>query len=160
MTPTDWELLVAAVFENSCQIQWKALVREKAKLLECQGIKEGFEGPLDKILGKGIYANPQAQDEYDDDILSLFRKAALNAWDKVHEPGEHLEAYTRIEQGPTKQFQDFLQKLTMSIELQVTDPETRQSIIYTIAYENTKPICKRILLSLNIRSAPLEEWVL
>ncbi|MGU7598323.1 hypothetical protein, partial [Enterococcus faecalis] len=82
--------------ENSCQIQWKALVREEAKLLERQGIKEGFEAPLDKILGEGIYANPQAQDEYDDHIMSLCRKAALNVWDKVHEPGECLEAYTRI----------------------------------------------------------------
>ncbi|MGU7584685.1 gag protein [Enterococcus faecalis] len=30
VTPTDWERLVAAVLENSCQIQWKALVRGKA----------------------------------------------------------------------------------------------------------------------------------
>ncbi|MGE9804406.1 hypothetical protein ACQP3L_27800, partial [Escherichia coli] len=93
-------------------------------------------------------------------MLSLFRKAALNAWNKVREPGEQLEAYTRIEQGPTEQFQDFLQRLTRAVELQVTDPETRQSIIYTISYENANPICKRILLPLKIRSAPLEEWVL
>ncbi|MGE9714932.1 hypothetical protein ACQP3F_25180 [Escherichia coli] len=33
----------------------------------------------------------------------------------------------------------------------MTDPETRQSIIYTIAYENANPICKRILLPLKIR---------
>ncbi|MGU7598322.1 hypothetical protein, partial [Enterococcus faecalis] len=57
-------------------------------------------------------------------------------------------------------FQDFLQRLTRAVELQVTDPETRQSIIYTIAYENANPICKRIFLPLKIRSAPLEEWVL
>ncbi|MGE9574554.1 gag protein, partial [Escherichia coli] len=98
--PTAWERLAAAVLENSCQIQWKALVRGEAKLLERQGIKKGFKAPLDKLLGQGIYADPQVQAEYDDDILSLCRKAALNAWDKVHEPGESLEAYTRIEQGP------------------------------------------------------------
>ena len=74
------------------------------KLLEHQCIKEGFEVSLDKLIGEGIYGNPHGQAEYDDDILSLCREAALNAWDKVHEPGECLEAYTRIEQGPTEQF--------------------------------------------------------
>ncbi|MGE9574228.1 hypothetical protein ACQP3C_24505, partial [Escherichia coli] len=56
----------------------------------------------------------------------------------------------------------YIKDLTInpSTELQATDPETRQSIIYTIAYENANPICKRILLPLKIRSAPLEEWVL
>ena len=57
------------------------------ELLEHQGLKEGFEAPLDKLLGEGIYADPQVQAEYDGDILSLCRKAALNAWDKVREPG-------------------------------------------------------------------------
>ncbi|MGE9804163.1 hypothetical protein ACQP3L_26470, partial [Escherichia coli] len=71
VTPIYWELLVADVLENSCQIQWKALVREEAKLLERQDIKEGFEAPLDKLLGQGIYADPQVQAKYDDDILSL-----------------------------------------------------------------------------------------
>ena len=70
-----------------------------------------------------------------------------------------LESYTRIEQGPTEQFQDFLQRLTRAVELQVTDLETRQSIIYTIALENANQICKRILLPLKIRSAPLGELV-
>ncbi|MGE9501587.1 gag protein, partial [Escherichia coli] len=109
--------MVAVVLENSCQIQWKALVREEAKLLERQDIKEGFEAPLDKLLGHGIYADPQVQAEYDDNILSLCRKAALNALDKVREPGEHLEAYTRIEQGPTYQFQVCVQRLTKAVEL-------------------------------------------
>ena len=68
-------------------------------LLERQGLKEGFEAPLDKLLDEGIYANPEAQAEYDDDILSLCRKAALNPWDKVREPGERLEAYTKNRTG-------------------------------------------------------------
>ncbi|ERE82209.1 Retroviral nucleocapsid protein Gag containing protein [Cricetulus griseus] len=139
VTPTDWERLVAAVLENACQIQWKSLVREEAKLFERQSIKKGFKAPLDKLLGQGIYADPQVQAKYDDDILSQCRKAALNAWDKVREPGERLEAYTRIEQGPTEQFQDFLQKLTSAIELQLSYHPKTSSTILNKCGENGHP---------------------
>ncbi|ERE73838.1 Retroviral nucleocapsid protein Gag containing protein [Cricetulus griseus] len=160
VTPTDWIGLVSAVLENSCQIEWKALLREEGKLLEQQGIKDGVDAALHKILGEGIYADQQIQAEYDNHMLSLCRKAALNAWDKVREPGERLETYTKIEQGQTEPFKDFLDRLTRAVEIQVADPAIRHSIVYTLAYDNANPICKRILLPLKIRSAPLEEWVL
>ena len=79
MTPADWVGLVSAVLENSCQIEWKALLREERKLLERQAIGDGVDVPLQKILGEGIYADPQVQAEYDDHMQSLCRKAALNA---------------------------------------------------------------------------------
>ena len=50
--------------------------------------------------------------------------------------------------------------MTRAVELQVTDPAVSHSIVYTIAYDNANPICKRILLLLKIRSSLLEEWVL
>ncbi|ERE68969.1 Retroviral nucleocapsid protein Gag containing protein [Cricetulus griseus] len=142
VTPTDWVTLVSAVLENSCQIQWKSLIREEGKLLEGQTIKDGYDTPLEKILGKDIYADPQVQAEYDDHILSLCKKAALNTWDKAREPGEQLEAYTKIEQGPIELFQDFLDRLTRAVELQVTDLAIRHSIVYTIAYDNANPYAK------------------
>ncbi|ERE68429.1 putative Gag polyprotein [Cricetulus griseus] len=107
MTPTDWERLVSAVFENSSQIQWRAQWREEKKASELQGIKKGYEATQDKILGESIYADPQVQAGYDDHILSLCRTAALNAWDKIRESGERVETYTEIEQGLTEQFPDF-----------------------------------------------------
>ncbi|ERE73492.1 Retroviral nucleocapsid protein Gag containing protein [Cricetulus griseus] len=108
-----------------------------------------------------VFPDLHTQAAYDEHILSLCRTAGLNAWDKVHEPGERVELlFTKVEQGPTEQFQDFLQRLTTAVELQITDLETSKSIIYKIAYENANPTCKRILLPLKIRSAPLEEWVL
>ncbi|XP_016827320.1 uncharacterized protein LOC103161659 isoform X1 [Cricetulus griseus] len=160
VTPADWIGLVSAVLEKSCQIEWKALLREEGKLVERQAIRDGVDAPLQKILGEGIYADPQVQAEYDDHMLSLCGKAALNAWDKVREPGERLEIYTKIEQGQTEPFTDFLGRLTRAVDIQVADPAIRHPIVYSLAYSNANPICKRILLPLKITSAPLEEWVL
>ncbi|ERE77659.1 cytochrome P450 2C29-like isoform 2, partial [Cricetulus griseus] len=58
------------------------------------------------------------------------RKAAVNAWDKVCEPGEHLEVYTRIEQGPTEQFQNFTQRLTRTVELQIRSDPLEEWVLY------------------------------
>ena len=78
------------------------MIRVEEKLLECQAIKVSHDGPLKKILGEGIYAHPQVHAEYDDHMLSLCRKASLNSWDNIPDPGELLEAYFRIHQGPTE----------------------------------------------------------
>ena len=71
-------------------------------------------------------------------LTTLCRKSVLNAWDKVHEPGERLEAYTKMEQGPTEHFQDFLQKLTRAVELQVN--RSRNEKIDNLLYSLRK--CK------------------
>ncbi|XP_035296233.1 endogenous retrovirus group K member 113 Gag polyprotein-like [Cricetulus griseus] len=160
VTPADWVGLASAVLDNSCLIEWRALFREEAGILERQAARDGVDAPLQKILGEGIYSDPQIQAEYDDHTLSLCRTAALNAWDKVRESGEQLEAFTKIEQGQTEPFKDFLDRLTRAVDKQVTDLTIRHPIVYSLAYHNANPMCKRILLPLKIRSAPLEEWVL
>ncbi|ERE73372.1 polymerase-like protein [Cricetulus griseus] len=93
-------------------------------------------------------------------MLSLCRIAALNAWDKVRESGEQLEAFAKIEQGQTEPFKDFLDRLSRAVDKQVADPTIRHSIVYSLAYDSANPMCKRIFLPLKISSAPLEEWVL
>ena len=117
----------------------RALWREEAKALELQGLKKGYEAPQDKILGEGIYADPETQAAYDEHILSLCSRAALNAWDKVHELGERIESYTKIRQGPRERFSVFLERLSRAVQLEVADIDSRRILIESLAYENANP---------------------
>ena len=53
----------------------------------------------DQILSEGTYADPQAQALYDEHILSLCHKAALNAWNRIQELGKRIESYTRVKKA-------------------------------------------------------------
>lgn len=55
--------------------------------------------------------------------MSLCRTAALNALDK--EPGETMQPYTKVVQGPREMFTEFLERLSGEVESQVTDPDSR-----------------------------------
>ncbi|KAL6088532.1 hypothetical protein STEG23_005682 [Scotinomys teguina] len=92
--PDDWHQLTSAVLEYSQQLQWKSWLREEARNLEQQGKLRGFEISQDQILGEGHFANRNIQATYDEHRISLCRTAALNAWEKIPEPGK------QIEQGP------------------------------------------------------------
>ena len=84
--PHDWLQLVSAVLDDGPQLIWKCYFREEANILKRQEIEKGLETSQDQILGEGTYADPQTQALYDEQILSLCHKAALNVWDRIQDP--------------------------------------------------------------------------
>ena len=125
---------------------WKCYFREKAKFLEQQGKAKGFETSQDQIFGKDTYANPQTQALYDEQILSLYHKAYLNVWDRIQELGKLIESLTRVKLVKrVKHFSDFLQTVTKAIQIGVKDPDARQELIESLAFENANLECKKFL---------------
>ena len=41
----------------------------------------------------------------------------------------------------------------------IADTDARKIIIETIAYENTNPQCKRMIMALKAKSVHLEDWI-
>ena len=157
--PEDWKQLTSAVLEYSQQLQWKSWLREEARNLEQQGKIRGFQVSQDQILGEGEFADKNVQAFYDEHTISLCRTAALNAWEKIPEPGKPTEIYSKIFQGPREPFTDFLQRLTIAINRAVSDTNLRQILTESLAFNNANIECKRILMPLKVRAAPLEEWI-
>ena len=131
------------MLENSSQLEWTALWRQEAKALEPQGLKICYKAPQDKILGEGLYADPETQAAYNKHILPLCSTAPLNAWDKVYELGERIESCTMIRQGSRERFSVFLESLSRAVQLEVADTES-------LVYENVNPQCKQVLWPLKI----------
>lgn len=157
--PEDWKQLTSAVLEYSQQLQWKSWLKEEARNLEQQGKLRGFQVSQDQILGEGEFADKNVQASYDEHTISLCRTAALNAWEKIPEPGKPTEIYSKIFQGPREPFTDFLQRLTIAINRAVSDTNLRQILTESLAFSNANIECKRILMPLKVRAAPLEEWI-
>ncbi|KAL6036463.1 hypothetical protein STEG23_034174, partial [Scotinomys teguina] len=158
--PDDWHQLTSAVLEYSQQLQWKSWLREEARNLEQQDKLRGFEISQDQILGEGHFADRNIQATYDEHTISLCRTAALNAWEKIPEPGKQTEVYTKIFQGPPEPFTDFLQRLTTAIKKAVSDTELRKLLTETLAFNNAKTECKRILTPLKVPPVSAHNYLL
>ena len=140
-------------------MQWKNWYREEARILEQQGKIRGFFISQDQILGEGMFANVKAQSTYNKHTLLLCRTAALNAWEKILDPGQKIEHYTKVKQDLKESYTDFLQKRSKTVLRAVSDPEVRKQLILSPAFDHANLECKRMLMPLEIRSAPIEEWI-
>ena len=76
---------------------------------------------------------------------------ALKAWDRILELRNIVESYLRVKQVQKKTFSDFLQRLTKTVQIGVTDSKAGHIIIESLAYKNVNLECKRIIGPLNIR---------
>ncbi|XP_052610186.1 oxidized purine nucleoside triphosphate hydrolase isoform X1 [Peromyscus californicus insignis] len=157
--PKDWRDLAQAVLEPGQNLQWKMWFNNEAKNIEKQWRDSGIQVCQDQLIGEGQYVSVQTQCSYDVQTLVLCRTAALNAWDRVEEPGKKTESFTKVIQGPKESFTDFLQRLTSAVQKMVPNSEASQIIIESLAFENANAACKRIIRPLKARSAPLEDWI-
>lgn len=159
IVPQDWRDLAQAVLEPSQRLQFLTWFKEEAKNIEKQWRDKGIQVCQDQLMGEGQYASAQTQCLYDVQTLILCRTAALNAWDKVEEPGKKSESFTKVKQGPKESFTDFLQRLASAVKRMVSDSEASKAIIESLAFENANAACKRIIRPLRARSAPMEDWI-
>ena len=75
---------------------FKCYFRKEANILEQQGNAKGIQTSQDQILSEGIYADQQFQALYDEQILSLCHKAALNNRNRIQELGKCIESFIRV----------------------------------------------------------------
>ena len=83
--------------------------------------------------------------------MSQSDMTALKAWDRIQELSNIVESYLRVKQVQKKIFSDFLQRLTKTVKIGVTDPEAGHIVIESLAYKNVNLECKMIIGPLKIR---------
>ena len=106
-----------------------------------------------------MLADMMAQSTYNEHALLLCRTAALNAWEKILDPGQKIEHYTKVKQDLKEPYTDFLQRFTTAVHRAVSDPEDRRQLVLSLVFDNVNLEYKRMFLPLKIRSAPIEEWI-
>ena len=59
--------------------------------------------------------------------------------------GKESTTFTKIIQGSGEAFTEFLQRLGSAVKRDILDPETRQSLIEILAFENANTKCMRAI---------------
>jgi hypothetical protein len=66
--------------------------------------------------------------------LPHVRDVALAAQDKINMGAEYQGSYTKIQQGPTEPYSDFIGRLEESIEKQVRGDQTQKNFTASIGF--------------------------
>ena len=109
MTPTDWANVAKACLSPGQYLEWKAFLFEFAHAQAA--INQAAGGPqavwdADMLLGQGRFANNQ--NGYPNQVYEQINAIAIRAWKAVPNKGEVRGNLTKIIQGPTEPFSDFV----------------------------------------------------
>ena len=92
--------------------------------------------------------------------MSLGHTTVLTAWDKIQELRQRIKSCINVIQGLREKVSDFLRRLTNDVQIRVADPEARWVLIDYLVLKNDNLQCKKILVSLKLKSVPKYKWIL
>lgn len=108
------------------------------------------------LIGKGSLAGLRIQAALPRAILPEVWEVVLWAWEEIDANTEFKESYTKIVQGVSKAYEQFMRKLILAIQRQVGGKKTQQHLIRQLTFENGNDECQAILHTIKERDDVLE----
>lgn len=158
MTPADWRNLAKACLSPGQYLDWKAYLNEFAITQSAANATAG--GPqavwdAEMLLGMGQYATQQ--NAYPPLVYDQINQIAIRAWKALPNKGETTGNLTKILQGPSEPFSDFVARLVEAAEKIFGDTDTAMPLIKQLVFEQCTKECRVAITPLRHRR--LEEWM-
>ncbi|XP_058438065.1 igE-binding protein-like [Marmota monax] len=141
MTPSDWASLVRACVSLGKYLDWRAFVLKGAIEQAAQNHAAGHpHWDKDMLLGQGRFANQQTGFPLEayDQINNIY----IRAWKSLPNRGEVSGNLTKILQGPTEPFSDFVARMVDAAKKIFGDPDRAMPLIKQLVFEQYTKKCK------------------
>ena len=110
MTPHDWQNLARACLSPGQYLDWKTIFIEHSTEQAAVNAANGQPAwGQDMLLGQGCFAN--AQTGYLLQVYDQINQIATRAWKALLNRGEVAGNLTKVIQGPTESFADFVARM-------------------------------------------------
>ncbi|XP_063099343.1 endogenous retrovirus group K member 5 Gag polyprotein-like [Cavia porcellus] len=110
LTPSDWAQLAKACLSPGQFMDWKAWNDEYCgEQAEKNARERNARWNKDMLLGQGAHAQDQIR--HPQAVYDQITKCAIAAWKQLAKPGEHTACLTKIVQGMTEPFSDFVARM-------------------------------------------------
>ena len=144
MTPSDWQNLARACLSPGQYLDWKAFFIEFAA--EQAAINAGNGQPAwdqDMLLGQGRFV--AAQTNYPIQVYEQINNIGTKAWASLPNRGEVSGNLTKIVQGPTEPFADFVARLVEAGGCVFGDPDAAMPLLKQLIFEQCTKECRRAI---------------
>ncbi|RMC22093.1 hypothetical protein DUI87_02965 [Hirundo rustica rustica] len=108
---------------------------------------------LDHLASEGQWTVATDQVAIPQQCLHVVKEAALTAFFGM-QPHGPVVPYSKIRQGQSESFTDFVERLSRAIEVQVKSEGARECILGEIAFSNSNYLCRAAILSLPLDPPP------
>ena len=156
MTPGDWQNLVRATLNPGQYLDWKAYYIEYATEQAARNRAAGNPAwDIDMLMGQGRFANQQLG--YPQQVYEQINRLATQAWKALPNKGEISGNLTKITQGLTEPFSDFMARLVEAAGRIFGDPDAAMPLIKQLVYEQCTKECRQAITPYKHKG--LEVWM-
>ena len=133
LTRSDWQNLARACLSRGQYLDWKSFFIEFAGEHVAQNARAGQDAwDQDMLLGQGSFA--AAQTNYPLQAYEQINKVCTKAWKSLPNRGEVSGNLTKILQGPTEPFADFVARIVEAAGKIFGDPDTAMPLVKQLIF--------------------------
>ncbi|XP_038952256.1 igE-binding protein-like [Rattus norvegicus] len=157
MTPADWQSVTKACLLSMGQyIEWKALWHDACQAQARANAAAGQPAwTFDMLTGQGQWANNQTA--FPLEVYGQIATSAVKAWKALTNRGEVSGNLTKVIQGPSEPFSDFVALMMEAVGRIFGDQDQAMPLIEQLVFEQcTKECCNAIL---PWKSKGLQAWL-
>jgi hypothetical protein len=159
LTPGDWNNVARACLSSRQYLDWKSLTYEYANSQAAANLATGQDPQrhwdADMLLGLGGFALDQTN--YPEAVFAQINEVAIKAWKGLPNKGTVSGNLTKILQGPTEPFSDFVACLIEAATRIFGDPDTAMPLVKQLVYEQCTKKCRAAITPYKHKG--LEVWM-
>uniref|UniRef100_A0A286XGD8 Retroviral nucleocapsid Gag protein p24 C-terminal domain-containing protein n=1 Tax=Cavia porcellus TaxID=10141 RepID=A0A286XGD8_CAVPO len=155
LTPSDWAQLARACLSPGQFMDWKAWNDEYCgEQAEKNARERNVRWNKDMLLGQGAHAQDQIR--HPQAVYDQITKCAIAAWKQLAKAGEHTACLTKIVQGMTEPFSDFVARMLDAAGKVFPDLSVAQPLVRQLVFEQCTKDCRAVITPHKNKS--LETW--
>ncbi|KAL6037220.1 hypothetical protein STEG23_016790 [Scotinomys teguina] len=140
MTPSDWFSTAKACLSLGQYLDFKSIYTDLAHTQARTNVLNGNQHwTEDMLLGQGQWTNNQVA--FPLEVYTQINNLATRAWKAIHNKGEVTGNLTKIIQGATEPFSDFVARMMEAAGRIFGDAEQALSLIEQLIYEQCTKDC-------------------
>ena len=159
LTPGDWDNIAQACLSSGQYLDWRSLSYKYANSQASANLATGQDPQrhwdADMLLGLGHFALDQTN--YPEAVYAHINEVATKFWKVLPNRGTVLGNLTKILQGPTEPFSDFIACLIVAATRIFGDPDTAMPLVKQLVYEQCTKKCRAAITPYKHKG--LEVWM-
>lgn len=156
LTPSDWTQLAKACLAPGAFLDWRAWYTEFAAEQAEKNAARGHRGQNeDMLMGKGQYA--QDQTRFPPNVYEQIHNIGIRAWKQVNNTGVASQCLSKIVQGNTEPFVDFVARMQEAADRLFSDPSAAAPLIKQLIFEQCTKDCRAAIAP--HKGKNIEAWI-
>nr|XP_020145704.1 igE-binding protein-like [Microcebus murinus] len=144
MTPDDWSNTTRACLTTGQYLDWKSIFQEGCMNQARANAQQGQAAwNYDMLTGQGQWLLNQTN--FPPQVYAQINSIAIKAWKSLPNRGEVRGNLTKVIQGPTEPFSDFVARLVEAAGKVFGDLETAMPLIEQLAFEQCTTECRNAI---------------